>query len=111
MDTGKVKTIALLLATVFAISTRGQQVEKLVVHFAFNKSDLQTEAKNLLDSLLQANKNKYTFTGIQIDAHCDSVGNNSYNDNLSNKRASSVKNYLTNAGMPVSVLTEISGHG
>jgi outer membrane protein OmpA-like peptidoglycan-associated protein len=107
----QMKTIALLLATIFAIGTKGQQVEKLVVHFAFNKSDLQTEAKNQLDSLLQANKNKYTFTGIQIDAHCDSIGNNSYNDSLSNKRAFSVKNYLIDAGIPVTVLTEISGHG
>jgi outer membrane protein OmpA-like peptidoglycan-associated protein len=107
----QMKTIALLLATIFAIGTKGQQVEKLVVHFAFNKSDLQTEAKNQLDSLLQANKNKYTFTGIQIDAHCDSVGNNSYNDSLSNKRASSVRNYLLDAGIPVTLLNEISGHG
>jgi outer membrane protein OmpA-like peptidoglycan-associated protein len=90
---------------------RGQQVEKLVIHFAFNKSDLQTATRNQLDSLIQANKNKYNFTSIEIDAHCDSVGNNSYNDILSIERASSVKNYLIEAGIPANVFTKISGHG
>jgi outer membrane protein OmpA-like peptidoglycan-associated protein len=111
MEKWMMKSIALLLFTVLVISSKAQLVEKLVVHFAFNKSDLQPDALNQLDSLLQSNKNRFIFTGIDIDAHCDSVGNNTYNDSLSIQRALSVKKYLIDAGLSANVFTKVYGHG
>jgi len=93
----------------YGITTRAQ--EKLVVHFDFNKSEINSETKHILDSMITANKNLFVITGIDIAAHCDSVGNNQYNDSLSNERANSVKNYLIQHGVAPSAFTKLNGYG
>ncbi len=101
-------TIATLL---FLISAEAQQTDRLVVHFDFNKSKLRYDAKQQLDSLLASNKNRFSFTGIEVSAHCDSIGNNEYNDQLSLQRAASVKEYLVSSGVNQAVFKKVEGHG
>src|SRR5689334_4112777 len=105
----KPTTITLAIFLCCAIATRAQ--EKLVIHFDFNKSEINPETKHLLDSMITSNKNTFVITGIDIAAHCDSIGNNEYNDSLSNERAKSVKNYLVQQGIDEKVFTRLTGFG
>jgi outer membrane protein OmpA-like peptidoglycan-associated protein len=107
------KPLIILFALLLNLtSAKSQQVtDKLVVHFDFNKSNINAEAKTQLDSLMIANKNRFTLTGIELYAHCDSIGNHEYNDNLSVQRAQSVKDYLVTAGMGEGIFTKLEGFG
>jgi outer membrane protein OmpA-like peptidoglycan-associated protein len=106
------KSIPILLTAFFFFTTvRSQQTDRLVVHFDFNKSIINSGARQQLDSLLKANKDRFALTNIQIAAHCDSIGNNQYNDELSIRRANAVKDYLLESGLNDGVFTKLEGHG
>jgi outer membrane protein OmpA-like peptidoglycan-associated protein len=47
----------------------------------------------------------YPETNILIEGHTDNVGESSYNETLSRKRATTVGNYLKSAGISASRLT------
>jgi outer membrane protein OmpA-like peptidoglycan-associated protein len=104
------KPVIILLASFFC-STLAFTQEKMVLHFDFNKSEINPEAKHMLDSMLASNKTAFVITGIEIAAHCDSIGNNHYNDSLSDERAQSVKNYLIQHGLDEKVFTKLIGFG
>jgi outer membrane protein OmpA-like peptidoglycan-associated protein len=61
--------------------------------FNTNSSDLQPQAKTNLESLAKI-LNKYPDTNILVDGHTDSTGTAEYNQRLSERRASSVSDYL-----------------
>lgn len=69
-----------------------------IVNFAFNSSDLTAVAKTNLDKLSQVLTNN-PDTNINIYGYTDSVGSDSYNLSLSERRASSVKSYLLSKGI------------
>ncbi|MDQ9169401.1 OmpA family protein [Oxalobacteraceae bacterium R-40] len=61
--------------------------------FAFDKAELKPEGKVMLDDL--ANQlNGATYDNIIATGHTDRFGSNQYNQNLSERRAETVKNYL-----------------
>ncbi len=64
------------------------------VLFGFDQSDLSAEAKANLDKLVKV-LNTYPDTNIEVQGHTDSKGSETYNQNLSEKRAGSVSAYLT----------------
>ncbi len=66
--------------------------------FEFNKSNLSSEAKINLDKLVKV-LNVYPDTDIEIQGHTDSKGTESYNMELSKKRAGEVSGYLTSKGI------------
>lgn len=68
------------------------------VLFSTGKSDLKPGAQERLDKLA-AFMGKFPNRSIVIEGHTDSVGNDSYNLALSQRRADSVKAYLTNRGV------------
>jgi len=106
------KSLFVTIANVlFFISAVSQQTDRLVVHFDFNKSKLRYDARQQIDSLLNSNKNRFSFTSIELSAHCDSIGNYEYNDELSLQRAASVKDYLVAAGINEAVFKKVEGHG
>jgi len=106
------KSLFVTIANVlFFISAVSQQTDRLVVHFDFNKSKLRYDARQQIDSLLNSNKNRFSFTSIELSAHCDSIGNYEYNDELSLQRAASVKDYLVSAGINEAVFKKVEGHG
>jgi len=78
--------------------------EGIVVEFAnnilfgFDRSDLSADAKANLDKLTTV-LNEYPDTDIEIQGHTDSSGSESYNQNLSVQRATSVSNYLAGQGI------------
>lgn len=66
--------------------------------FDVDKSDIQTATKSNLDQLSQTLK-KYDDTNILVEGHTDATGEESYNKKLSDKRASSVEDYLVTTGV------------
>ena len=67
------------------------------VHFNFDKSDLTKEGKIILDQHIQVLMNNPDVK-IIIKGHTSARGTKNYNQNLSERRASSVLNYLINVG-------------
>ena len=68
------------------------------VLFGFDQSNLSAEAKSNLDKLVKV-LNTYPDTDIEVQGHTDSKGSESYNKDLSVKRAASVSSYLTSKGI------------
>jgi len=68
------------------------------VTFAFDKSDLNPQFYPVLDKVAQTLV-EYDQTVIQIAGHTDSIGSHDYNMKLSERRAQSVKTYLTSRGV------------
>jgi len=64
------------------------------VHFGFDKNNLSDEAKAALDGfatpITSQNENVY----VEIQGHTDSVGTDTYNEELGLERAESVRRYL-----------------
>jgi len=76
------------------------------VLFAYDRSDLNATAKTNLDKL----KNillKYPETNITVIGHTDSKGSESYNQTLSESRATAVTNYASQNGIDKARLTAI----
>lgn len=72
--------------------------------FAFSKSDVGDSAKKNLNALV-AILNKYPNTNIEIQGHTDSRGTDDYNMGLSERRANTVKDYLTAQGIATTRIT------
>lgn len=68
------------------------------VHFEFDKSTLTTLAKGILDENAKKLKENPGIKVI-IEGHCDERGSREYNLALGERRAVSVKNYLSTLGI------------
>jgi outer membrane protein OmpA-like peptidoglycan-associated protein len=77
--------------------------------FDFDKSDLTTEAKLNLRKMATT-LNEYEDTNILIEGHTDSDGPEDYNQGLSERRAQSVKSYLTAQNVNSARMTTV-GYG
>ena len=76
---------------------------------AFDSADLKAGATSTLDQLV-AFLNEYPDRRVAIEGHTDNVGNADYNYRLSQRRAESVRSYLTQRGVNFNRLTA-SGKG
>jgi outer membrane protein OmpA-like peptidoglycan-associated protein len=74
------------------------------VLFAFNKSDLTPSAQSQLDALMGKLQGA-DVVSIKVIGHTDSVGSDSYNQALSERRASSVAAYLLSQGLAPNKIT------
>ncbi|MCX6320339.1 MAG: OmpA family protein [Bacteroidia bacterium] len=79
------------------------------VLFGFDKSSLSADAKTNLNKLVTV-LNSYPDTNIELQGHTDSKGTEAYNQNLSEKRATTVSGYLAGEGITANRLT-IKGFG
>jgi outer membrane protein OmpA-like peptidoglycan-associated protein len=68
-------------------------VTEAAVHFAFNKADLSRKDREQLDEIGQQIPNVKGYI-VQIEGRTDSVGNPTYNYDLSQRRAAAVTQYL-----------------
>lgn len=79
------------------------------VLFDYNKASLRSESFPTLDNVASIML-EYPTTRFLIEGHTDDRGRDSYNLNLSDQRAASVRTYLTGKGIPASRL-ESKGFG
>jgi outer membrane protein OmpA-like peptidoglycan-associated protein len=77
--------------------------------FATNQASLNVNTKENLKNLASTLQ-KYEDTDILIEGHTDNTGTDEYNMELSNKRASSVQDYLMGIGVTFERLS-IAGYG
>jgi outer membrane protein OmpA-like peptidoglycan-associated protein len=77
--------------------------------FDFDKAELRTENRETLSrvaGVLLASEGYRLF----VDGHTDDVGTDQYNEGLSERRATAVRDYLVKAGIPSGLIT-IHGFG
>ena len=72
--------------------------------FGFDQSNLTAAAMTNLDKVVEVLK-KYPDTNIEVQGHTDSKGTTRYNQDLSERRATSVSNYLSQQSVISSRLT------
>ena len=80
--------------------------EKVVlrgVHFDFNKSNIRPGDAAVLDEAAATLKARPNIN-IEVNGYCDAIGGEEYNLRLSDRRANSVVDYLTKAGISESRL-------
>jgi peptidoglycan-associated lipoprotein len=74
------------------------------IYYDFDRATLRPESRSALDSLAQVLRDNPNVT-IELAAHTDRVGSDDYNNNLSQRRAQSVIDYLIKAGIAADRLT------
>ncbi|MDR2473908.1 MAG: OmpA family protein [Tannerella sp.] len=79
------------------------------IFYEYDKADLLPESKTALDELIKILNDNPNIT-IELGAHTDRVGSDRYNENLAQRRAQSVVDYLISAGIPADRLTA-KGYG
>jgi peptidoglycan-associated lipoprotein len=77
------------------------------VFFAFNASDIDSEAKKMLDLQVSWLKNNPEIK-VVIEGYCDARGGEKYNLALGEKRALAVKKYLVDNGIDAKRLKTVS---
>jgi outer membrane protein OmpA-like peptidoglycan-associated protein len=83
------------------VERNGDQLDLLMpgnVTFNTNEYTVRPQFQSTLDSVATVLA-KYADTRVQVVGHTDSTGSADYNYNLSNRRATSVANYLSGRGV------------
>ena len=86
---------------------RRNSIDINTIYFNFDKFNIRPDAEYELNRIAKV-MNEYPDIKIDVGSHTDSRGKNSYNINLSNKRANSTIQYLVNKGISYD---RISGNG
>lgn len=90
----------------FQLSTISKPIQIENIFYEFAKWDLTPASESGLQVLVKILKDNPNIT-IELSAHTDFVGNNAGNKTLSEKRATSVVNYLVQAGIAADRLTPV----
>jgi outer membrane protein OmpA-like peptidoglycan-associated protein len=88
---------------------RGALVTLGDVLFEFNRADIKATGQNELRKLAEFLK-KHPDRQVLIEGHTDDIGSNSYNENLSRRRAEAVASALSAMGVPSPRVTSV-GYG
>jgi peptidoglycan-associated lipoprotein len=76
------------------------------VFFELDKSEVREDARTSLQKDADWLK-RWTSTQITLEGHCDSRGSSEYNLGLGSRRATAVKDYLVNLGVPTARVTVV----
>jgi peptidoglycan-associated lipoprotein len=79
------------------------------IYYDLDKADIREESVPILDSLFTI-LDVYYFLVVELGSHTDCRASIAYNDSLSNERAKSVVNYLTEKGIEIERLVP-KGYG
>jgi peptidoglycan-associated lipoprotein len=91
-----------------APSKPGAMTDLNAVYFDFDRYDIRADAKPTLRANADAILADSSGGTITIEGHCDERGSEEYNLALGDRRASGVKQYLVNLGVPASRLRTVS---
>jgi peptidoglycan-associated lipoprotein len=83
------------------------QCEMSTIHFDFNRYNLRSEDRDILDKNAECLKERSNMS-INIEGHCDERGTEEYNIALGDKRARAAKKYLQNLGIGANRMKTIS---
>tara|TARA_R110000868_G_scaffold291517_2_gene551885 strand:+ start:1447 stop:2103 length:657 start_codon:yes stop_codon:yes gene_type:complete len=101
MDKQEAELRRKLEGTGVRVVRNGDQIELVMpgnITFDLNESSIKPAFSGTLESVALVLK-EYDKTIIQIEGHTDSSGSDSYNQLLSERRASSVRDFLLNQGI------------
>jgi outer membrane protein OmpA-like peptidoglycan-associated protein len=101
MDAQEAELRQQLQGTGVQVQRNGDRLDLIMpgnITFNTNQYDIRPDFYPTLDSVAQV-LYKYVDTRLQVTGHTDSTGARDYNYNLSNRRASSVANYLASRGV------------
>jgi len=94
--------------TVSAVdSSKAQKPSSNSVYFAFDSSDLDAAARATLDGYAEW-LNANASTNITIEGNCDERGSREYNLALGQRRADSVRDYLSSRGVNAARVDTVS---
>jgi peptidoglycan-associated lipoprotein len=93
----------------FSLPSMSKPVPIENIFYDFNKATLRPESKEALDGVIAMLEDNPNVT-IELSAHTDRIGQEAYNDNLSQRRAQSVVDYLIKGGIAADRLTA-KGYG
>src|SRR5262245_48059892 len=77
------------------------------VSFAFDSADILPQAKSQLDAIAAGIRMLPRTQKVVIEGHTDAVGTEQYNEELSQRRALSVRSYLVATGIDASRLQAV----
>ncbi len=81
-----------------------------IIHFDFDKWDIRYDAAVELNKIVFL-MNQFPKMIIKIESHTDSRGNDLYNEQLSEKRAQSTKDYIISQGIALDRIESAIGYG
>ena len=82
-----------------------------MIYFGFDSAALTAQAKAKLDRIASAVKNTGTVISADIIGHADKIGNPTYNNKLSLRRAKAVQEYLAARGYVDTRVTTLTAKG
>ena len=91
--------------SVSADEIKKSESEPHIVYFDTNSSNLNAEAVATLTQKVLPEAKSVKTKKVVIEAHCDERGSKAYNQKLSKKRATAVKDYLVKNGVEVKIKT------
>lgn len=100
----KTKTIVRTKSTVVILKPDRIQVLE-PIHFEFDSDVIKPESFELLNAIIDTINSHPELKRLSIEGHTDSVGSTKYNQDLSERRAASVKNYFVENGVSKDILT------
>ena len=80
------------------------------INFNLNKASIRADAAKELDKIVEVMK-EYPAMIIKIESHSDAIGSDSYNENLSDRRAKFTKNYIISKGIEKNRIESAIGYG
>ena len=81
--------------------------EILPIHYALGSADLTTKSKQIIDEYILSRMMSNKSSIVEIGSHTDSLGSDASNQQLSERRAKSVVDYLISKGIDASRLIAI----
>jgi outer membrane protein OmpA-like peptidoglycan-associated protein len=88
-----------------------QSADTTYIYFPFDQSRLTSGERAKLDQFLSSFRQYSGNSGLQLRGHTDFIGSELYNQLLSEKRVSSVLNYLVNNGIASTQIEFKKGYG
>jgi outer membrane protein OmpA-like peptidoglycan-associated protein len=85
--------------------------EARTIYFGFDSAALDGKARAKLNNLISAVKKADSVVGASIVGYADSIGDEAYNENLSKRRAMTVKRYFESRGYLKSEVASVRGLG
>ncbi|MEZ4363747.1 MAG: OmpA family protein [Kofleriaceae bacterium] len=81
-----------------------------IIYFAIDRDEILKRSFALLDNVAAVIKAHPELTSVEIEGHTDSLGDDAYNKDLSQRRAAAVQRFLESRGVRAGLL-HATGHG